>query len=210
MPSTVVHLALAGLVAAGLLGEAFSRRSLAVVFGAVVFADLDVFVGLVVTGGHRAVFHSLLWPMAAGVLLVADTRLAARSRLRESWGPQAVRVAWVAILAFVLAALGLDLVTGGANPLYPLHDQFYRVQGTFLISSQEGIVQTFVEIGSNGGGPKQLGSTAEVHVGSGVDPTAGETEPDTERIFPIAQRGWQLLVILTSVVVVGGRLREEA
>ena len=50
MPSTVVHLALAGLLAAGLLGEWFSRRSLAVVLVVTVLPDLDAFVGLVVQG----------------------------------------------------------------------------------------------------------------------------------------------------------------
>src|SRR6056297_2408857 len=39
MPSTVVHLALAGLIAAGLLGRAFSARSLAVALAAVVLVD---------------------------------------------------------------------------------------------------------------------------------------------------------------------------
>lgn len=209
MPSTVVHLALAGLLAAGLLGETFSRRSLLIVFAAVVFADLDVFVGLVVDGGHRAVFHTLLIPLAGVLFVVSDTRLCERSWLRERWGPGAARVAWVTIAAYAVAAIGVDLVTGGANPLYPVHDQFYRIDGEFILSNQRGVVQTFVDLGANDAGPTSLGSTDEVHVGSGVDPTDGSEPENVERVFPVVQRGWQLLVVVAGLLVVGVRLLEE-
>jgi hypothetical protein len=208
MPSTVVHLALAGLVAAGLLGTAFSRRSLAVVFAAVVFADLDAFLGMVVHGTHRAAFHTLLVPLVAAVLVLYDTRVREGSALVDRFGPTAPQVAWVTIAAYAVAAIGLDLFTDGANPFYPVHDQFYRVNGKAILTNHEGFVQTFVDIGGDtGGGGGAMGSTKDVHVNTGVDPTRGEDPEGVRRIFPIAQAGWQLLLILTSVVVLWGRAR---
>jgi hypothetical protein len=207
VPSTVVHLALAGLLAAGLLGDALDRRALAVVAAAVVFVDLDVFVGLLVPGTHRAAFHTLLLPLLGAVLVIYDTRVREESWLRRRFGPQSPQIAWVVIAAVAVAASGLDLFTSGANPLYPLHDQFYRVDGRVLLSNQRGFVQTFVELGSGPGETAAMGSTQEVHVGSGVDPTRGAEPANVERIFPVVWSGWQLLLVASSAVVLWGRLR---
>jgi inner membrane protein len=209
MPSMVVHLALAGLIAAGLLGTAFSLRSLAVVLAVVALADFDVFVGLVVPGTHRAAFHTLLLPLAVAGFVVYDTRVRERSLLRARFGPRGSTVAWTAVVAFGFAAVGLDLFTSGANPLYPLHDQFYEMNGKAILSNHQGFVQTFVELDGGTVEAKQLGSTEEVHVNSGVDPSRGAEPENVRRVFPVAQAGWQLLLVLTSLVVVGGRLREE-
>ncbi|MFB6084507.1 MAG: metal-dependent hydrolase [Halorientalis sp.] len=211
MPSTVVHLAFAGMLAAALLGDAFSRRSVAVVFAVVIFADLDVFVGLVIPGAHRAAFHTLLLPAAAGALLYYDTRRE-DPWLTRRFGERAPRVGWTAVVAFTFAAVGLDLFTHwGANPFYPLHDQFYSVRGTLEYSTQRGLVQTFVEIGrdpvGDGTGTAALGTTDTYHVNSGVDPTAGREPENVDRVFPVAQSGWQLLLVLTSPVVLWARAR---
>ncbi|SEM97143.1 hypothetical protein SAMN05216388_100149 [Halorientalis persicus] len=209
MPSTVVHLAFAGILAAALLADAFSRRSLAVVFAVVIFADLDVFVGLVVPGAHRAAFHTLLLPTVAGGLLYYDRRRD-RPWLTARFGEQAPRLAWVSLLAFTFAAVGLDLfTTWGANPFYPLHDQFYSVGGTLEYSTQRGLVQTFVEIGGPEPGPQRLGTTDSYHVNSGVDPTRGAEPEAVDRVFPVAQSGWQLLLVLTSPVVLWARARQD-
>jgi inner membrane protein len=213
MPSTVVHLAFAGILAAAVLGDAFSRRSLTVVFAVVIFADLDVFVGLAVPGAHRAAFHTLLIPVVAGGLLYSDLRRD-RPWLTDRFGGRAPRVAWVSLLAFTFAAVGLDLfTTWGANPFYPLHDQFYSVDGTLEYSTQRGLVQTFVEIGtdpvSDGTGTQALGTTDSYHVNSGVDPTAGREPETVDRVFPVAQSGWQLLLVLTSPVVLWARARQD-
>ena len=208
MPSTVVHLALAGLLAACLLGEAFDRRAVAVVLLVTIVPDLDVFASLLVPGTHRAALHSLLIPAVVGGALYYDTRVRDRSAALDRWGRRGVRVAWVSVAAYAVAGIGLDLVTGGANPLYPLHDQFYRVNGEFIVSSRRGLVQTFVEIGG-GVQPKAMGSTGEVHVGSGVDPNRGKEPANVDRIFPVVQSGWQLLLVVTSVFVLGTRFREQ-
>ncbi|MFB6178149.1 MAG: metal-dependent hydrolase [Halorientalis sp.] len=208
MPSTVVHLALAGLIAAGLLGDAFSTRSLAMVLAVVAFVDFDVFVGLVVPGAHRAAFHTLLIPLVATGFLVYDTRVRDRSLLRARYGPDAPRIVGVTLVAVVFAAIGLDLFTTGVNVFYPLHDQFYRVNGKLLVSNHKGFVQTYVHFDGGTVQATTLGSTHQVHIDSGVDPTRGPDPKHARRVFPFAQSGWQLLLVLTSLAVVGGRLRE--
>lgn len=205
MPSTVVHCALAGLLAASLLGPAFSRRSVAAVLGATVVPDLDVFGGFFLPGTHRALLHTFLIPVALAALVYYDTRLRGRSRLGERWGAAGVRAAWVCLVAYAVAGIGLDLFVGGANPLYPVHDQFYRLNGGIEYSTQRGWVQTFVEVGDGGLDAGGVGTTDEVHVSSGVDPTRGAEPERVDRVFPIVRSGWQLLLLVTSLIALAGR-----
>lgn len=215
MPSTVVHMAFAGLIGAALLGSAFDRRAVLVLFGAMVFADLDSFVGIVWSAGHRTVFHTLLLPMGVGGVLAADLGRGEESLLRDrlGWRPRHSRIAWVTLVAYVAAAIGLDLFSaGGANPLWPVHDQFYVINGKVELSSQRGIVQTFVDLGGEQGGeqtsgpePRARGSSEEVFVSTGVDPTEGATPENVDRVFPVVRSGWQLLVLVTGTVVTAAR-----
>jgi hypothetical protein len=205
MASTVVHLAFAGMIAAALLGAAFDRRALLLVFAATAVPDLDSFLPLLSLGGHRAALHTLLLPLGLALVLVVDTVGRDRSALRARWGARGVRIAWVSIVCMAVAGIGLDLFTpGGANPLWPLHDQFYVIDGRLELSSRRGIVQTFLEWG-NGGGPRPtaLGSTEDVTVTTGVDPGPGATGDDgrVDRIFPIARSGAQLLLLLVGTAV---------
>jgi len=212
MPSTIVHMALAGLIGAALLGTAFDRRSVLVLFGAVIFADLDSFVGLVSVVGHRAAFHTLFLPLGVAVVLVVDHYWLQRIRLVDRWGQRGVRIAWVTGVAYVGAAIGLDLFSaGGANPLWPLHDQFYVINGKVELSSQRGIVQTFVDLGSegaeetNGPRPRARGSTQEVHVSTGIDPNRGAEPENVDRVFPVVRSGWQLLLLVVGTGVTAAR-----
>lgn len=218
MVSTVVHAALAGLIAVALLRDAFGVRSLALVVGAVVVVDLDVFIGLWITGAHRAAFHTLLFPLLLSGLVLYETRVRDRSWLRGRFGADGVRTAWVGIVAVVFAGIGPDLFTNGVNLLYPLHDQFYQFTGHVRLSTKEGLVQTFVDLSpaesSDGSGQVAVGSTEEVgdRYWTGVDPQpseGGADSTDVERIFPIVESGEQLLLVLTSAFVVGSRLLEE-
>ena len=151
MPSTVVHLALAALLAAALLRDAYGTRALAVVLAVTVIPDLDTFLGLAFPGIHRAALHTLLIPLLAGTLIYYDTRISERSRLR-AYGTNAPRVAWVAVVAYAFAGIAPDLFMNGVNLLYPLHDRFYTVSGNLLISDQRGLVQTFWQPATSGGG----------------------------------------------------------
>jgi membrane-bound metal-dependent hydrolase YbcI (DUF457 family) len=210
VPSTVVHVALGWLLAAALL-EAVDRRALAVLTVAVIIPDLDAFLGILVPGTHRALLHTLLLPGLVALGLAIDTRWRERSWLRNRLSDTDIRLAWVTLLAVAVAAIGLDLVTGGANPLYPLHDQFYRVNGKVILSSQRGLVQTFFEIAPDGAiDAKDLGSTKEVHVSSGVDPNRGQEPANVERVFPLVRSGWQLLLVVSGLLAVGIRRRDAA
>jgi hypothetical protein len=187
MPSTVVHVALAGIVGAALLAEYFDGKAILAVMAAVAFIDLDVFVGLVLPGTHRAAFHTLLLPGLAGGLLWLDLRarqyalvrdrtpLSDRSWLRARWGARGVRITWVSVVAVTLAGIGLDLFFNGVNIFYPVHDRFYTVSGEMLYSNQRGFVQTLIEVnlsdlvepitesgGDSGGGATDAGGTESV------------------------------------------------
>nr|WP_255317942.1 metal-dependent hydrolase [Halomicrobium sp. LC1Hm] len=214
MPSTVVHMAVAGLIGAALLGTAFDRRSVLILFGAMIAADLDSFVGLVSVVGHRTAFHTLLVPITAAVVLLVDLRRGEGSWVRRRWGPRGVRITWVTIVAYAGAAIGLDLFSaGGANPLWPLHDQFYAIDGTIELSSRRGIVQTFVDLGSERGGDASSsetvarGTSRDVNVSTGIDPNpdGGDTAGPVDRVFPVVRSGWQLLVLVVGTTVTAAR-----
>lgn len=210
MPSTVFHAALAGLVAAALLGDEFDARAVAVAAGATAFIDLDVFLGWYVIGAHRAAFHTLLLPGAAAALLYYDTRIRPESRLRSKWGTYGSRVAWTAVAAVTFAGIGPDLTFNGVNLFYPLHDQFYAFDGELYYSTDRGIVQTFVDLEESA-----RGTTRETQFYTGVDPEPGSAGADAggerspERIFPVVANGDQLIVVVTSLVAVAGRLLDQ-
>jgi len=207
MPSTLVHVAIGGLVAVGLLGDSFDRRSLLVVLGAAAFPDLDTFVGLVVAGAHRSLFHTLLLPALLGLLVWFDARRS-DSWLRERFDGHGVRVAAVAVLALLFGGIAPDLVTNGVNWLYPVTDQFVALSGHLLVSNQRGIVQTFVEFSRPNAGGAVVGNTHTLHYSTGVDPTPGPDSAAVERVFPVVDSGMQLLLVALSVVLVTVRIRE--
>jgi inner membrane protein len=216
MPSTLVHLAFGGMVAAALLGSVFDRRSLLVVLAVVAAPDLDSFIALFFVAGHRTVLHTYVIPIAASAVLYVDLRLRDRSLVRGRWGPEGVRLAWVSIVALVFAGIGLDFVDHGVNPLWPLHDQFYVLDGRFEISDHRGIVQTYVDLSpeTEQAGPRSRGSSQEVNISTGVDPNPGgegggpdpDTVEDPERMFPVVRHGWQLAILVTGTVVTAARL----
>lgn len=211
MTGTIVHMAFAGMIAAAFLGEAFDRRSLALVLAVTAFPDLDSFIPLVAGFGHRTVFHNFVIPVAGAVLLWVDRRRE-QSWLRSRWGPRGVRIAWVSLVCYAVAAVGLDMVSGVVNPLWPFYDQFYALEGKLVISDQRGIVQTFIETGGDRGAgsvpsPEPRGSSTEVDVSTGVDPDPSGTRTDPERVFPIARAGWQLVLLLAGAAVTAARFR---
>ncbi|MFC7136653.1 metal-dependent hydrolase [Halobaculum litoreum] len=208
MPSTLVHVALAGLLAAALLRESdFSRRAVAVVLAAAVLPDLDSFVSPFLAGAHRSLGHNALVPLLALAFLVYDTRVRESSWLRDRWGTAAPGVAWVALAGFAVAGVGLDYVANGVNLFWPLHDQFYTLNGRAGLSTRRGFFQTFVTLT-----PDEVRTTENLHYSTGVDPSPGAEPENVERVFPLVWAGWQLLLVATSVGVLGARFarsREE-
>jgi hypothetical protein len=217
MASTLVHVAFAGLLAAALLGPYYDRNAVLVVFAFTAFPDLDSFIALVSVAGHRTVLHTFLIPIGFGLLLAVDTRLREESFVRRRWGQRGVVVGWTGIVAYAVAGNGLDFIGAGINPLWPLHDQFYDLDGKLELSDQRGVIQTFVDLSPDDGGapaPEGKGSSQDVNVSTGIDPDPSGTEKDPERIFPVVRAGWQLWILLvgTAVTVVRfrvGRLTEE-
>jgi hypothetical protein len=212
MASTLVHVALAGLLAAGLLGDAFDRGSVLVVLGATALVDADAFLGLVVEGTHRAAFHTVLLPAAMAALAYYDLQVREESWLRR-WRPDAGRVAGVTVLAVAVAAIGLDMVINGVNAFYPLHDQFYTVDGKALLSNQRGFVQTFVELEPEtnaAAGTTEVKTTGDEHYSTGVDPQKGSEPADVERTFFLVGSGERLLLAVTGYAVVVARFWERS
>ena len=217
MPSTLVHVALAGLLAAALLGAAYDLRTLVVVLAVATLPDLDAFGAFLFSGAHRALLHTFLIPLVAAGVVAVDTRLRDQSGLRDRFGPRGVRVTWVGVLAFAVAGIGLDFVTNGVNALYPVVDQFYVLDGKLELSTAEGLVQTFVEApaktgagtGSGVPAPESVGTTENVTYTTGVDPEPdpGVESGPVERVFPVVRSGWQLLVVLAGAVTVLARFR---
>lgn len=202
MPSLVVHYAFVGLLAATVLGAAFDRRSLLVALVVVTVPDIDAFIALFFSVGHRAATTNLVIPALGGAVLVTDLYAREESYVRTRWGAYGVRVAWFCVVVYAVGHVLLDAITGGANLFWPVHDQFYSISGRLELSSQRGIVQTFVE-GSGG-----MGDAGEIQMSTGVDPNpSGDTSADepVDRIFPIARSGWELYVLVVGTLATAAR-----
>ncbi|WP_123621270.1 hypothetical protein [Halorubrum sp. CSM-61] len=210
MAPTLVAAAVGALLAAALLGAAFDRRSVAVVVAAAVAPDLDAVASLVVPGATNALLHTLWLPLVAAGALYWDTVAADKSRFRARFGWRGARVAWVALAAFLVAGIGTDLFgAAGANLLYPVHDAYYRIDGRLVLSTQEGIVQTFVALGADGPGTLPLetvGTTASHAIPTFANPDGrpGLTLGG-DRELSLVRSGWQLVVVAAAVATLAVR-----
>ncbi len=204
MPSVVVHVAFAGLLATALLGEEFDPRAILVVMVACALVDLDTFVGIYVPGTHRAAFHNVFVVTIPGLLLLWDGRLRETSVVRTRFGQYGYRVAWLSLVAVLAAHVSLDAFFNGVNVFWPVHDRFYDFSGRMLLTDQRGLVQTFLELETTADGTPTVadsavrGTTDDTHYATGFDPTRGDPGPDTERIFPVASSGELFVVTLAS------------
>ena len=204
MPSTIVHLAFAALIATALLGAAFDRRALLFILVVMALPDLDSFVDVGNVPGHRMLLHNIWLAVVPTVALGIDLSVREQSFVRERFGDRGVRIAWVTILCYVVAHLGLDMADGVVNLFWPVHDQFYDLRGTIELSDQRGVVQTFVD-GKGFLLFEAEGSTEDIYITTGVDPGPSTGEEDPERLFPIFRAGWQLVLFVTGLFVTGAR-----
>jgi len=204
VPSTLVHVAVGGLVGAALLGDRFTPRAIAVVIVVGAVPDLDSFLAPVIAGAHRSALHTLLLPALLGALVYVDARVLDRSRLRERWGPGAPYVAGVAVAALLAGGVLPDMVTNGVNALWPLHDQFYTVDGELKLSTTEGLVQTFVDLSPEA--TSRASTTDNTRYSTGANPTPWkEDDAPVERVFPVVTAGWQLMLVGLSAATVSVR-----
>ena len=197
MVPTLVNLAFGALIAAALLGAAFDRRSVAVVVFAAVLPSADAVASLLVEGATNALLHNVFVPTLLGAAIYWDTAHREESWIRSRYGWRGVRVAWVALASFAVAGIGADLFgENGAALLFPVYDEFYRVSGRLVLSTQEGVVQTYVEFGNGLLLLDSLGGPDDHHVASWINPTPGTEVPaDAERQFRIVDEGWQAVVV---------------
>ncbi len=208
MPASTVHVGFGLLLAAGLLGKYYDRTALLVVVAALLLPEADALAGWVMAGAHRTLFHNYVFTAVLAAALWWDTRRET-SWLRGRFGTYGVRVAWVAVFAHTFAHLALDWAhLDGINALWPLHDEFFRLEGELYVSSEAGLVQTFVDledVGFGGGA-----SRAETHVATPADPTPDSDPGPVDRRVPIAVGGWQLYLVAVGLfVVVAKRFQSE-
>lgn len=210
MPSTVVHVAFAGLLGAALLDDAFDTRSILFVMGSSALLDLDTLIGIVVPGTHRAALHNVWIILVPATVLLWDGAVREESLVRERWGDAAPRVAWVTLTALLVAHVLFDAFFNGVNLFWPLHDRFYDLSGTLLVTDQRGLVQTFVELDAGEiAASTARGTTENTHYRTGFDPTRGEPVTGVERIFPIAATGERFVLTVAGFAAVFVRLVEE-
>lgn len=213
MPSTLAHAGFAVLLLAALWRGPIDRRILALLLVVIAAPEADSLAGLWLDGAHRALLHSLTIPLVVGAWLYWDTRVRGpdASRLRGRFGPLGVRLAWIVLFAHVFAHALLDYAhLEGINVLYPVYDRFFRLEGDLLLSSTDGLVQSFVEVqtdpetGAVSRDVGSVGTTADTHVANPVE-LSPEPDPDDPILLPIAESGWQLYLVLTGLFVLVAR-----
>lgn len=211
MPSTVVQTAFGVAIAVGLLGAYYDRRALLFVVAVLVFPEADTLLGWALDGGHRTALHNGVLVVVAAAALWWD---ASRedSWIRGRFGPSGVRLAWVGLFAHAFAHVAMDWAhLQGVNLLWPIHDQFFRLEGSAYLSSTDGFVQTFVEVAEDaesgerrvdyGGGE----SRRETHVSNPAQPSPDPDPGPVDRRFPVAVQGWQLYLIAVGVFTLAAR-----
>ena len=206
MPPTLVTVAVGVLLGVALLGEAFDRRSMAVVALAAAVPDLDAVLSLWIRGATNAALHTFFIPLSAAIALYLDTRREG-SWLREQYGWYGVRVAWVAVAVYAVAGVSMDLFNiESAAVLYPVSNRYFSIVGKLVLSTQEGVVQSYVEFGDGWLSAGTYGTTESRHISTWVNPTPGtDNPPGAERVVRVVDSGWQLVVVGTAAATLAAR-----
>ena len=219
VPSTLVHISLALLLAAGLLGSEFDGRAAVVVVTATALPDLDVAIEPILSGAHRSVGHTFVLPALLFAALAIDARRGPDSVLRRRYGDRGVTLAVTAVVCLFGAGIVPDLVVGGINAFYPIHDAFYTVDGRLFYSTDRGWVQTFVDLSSDDPAPQRTTSNFDFRTVLDAEPTLGVEESGgggggggdgeqqrVERLFPVAMTGFRAWLLPLAAFVTGTRL----
>jgi hypothetical protein len=211
MPPTLVNVAVGVLLGVALLGAAFDWRSVGIVAVAAALPDFDAVLSLFVHGATNAMLHSAFIPLAATALLYWDTERREASRLRSRYGWYGVRVAWVALAAYAVAGIGLDLFNiESVAVLYPLSNDYYAIVGKFVLSTQEGVVQSYVEFGNSLLSVRTVGTTDGRHIATWMNPTPGTGNPaGADRVVRIVDSGWQLVLVLGAIAAIPAKFFVE-
>jgi hypothetical protein len=207
MPPTLVHASLGVLLGAALLGAAFDRWSILLVVTLAVLPDLDLVAAVVLPGTGNALLHSL-WLVVLGVALVYwETEVRKQSWLRDRHGWRGIRIAWVGLAATAVAGIGLDLFSdAGVNLLFPVSDRFYAIDdGMLLYSTQDGLIQSYVDTGGPGlVSLDSQGTTATHRVNTWLTPSE-----DGDRTIYFVREAWQAVVVVAATALIAVRFRGE-
>lgn len=203
MSPTLVNIAIGILIGCALLGAAFNRRSITIVALAAALPDADVLLLVVWDGAINAVFHSIFIPIIGALLLYWDTEIRNESTIHSRWGPYGVRVAWVSLASYGVAGIGFDFFTvEGVALLFPLSDSVYGLSGRLVFSTQEGFIQEYIRLDSDGILPVwHLGTIGTYPIETGVLPQAN----GDERVIYLVQTGYHLVFVVTAVATLLAR-----
>lgn len=203
MPSALFHIAIGLLIGLAVLGDDMDARALAIIAFAALLPDIDALLAFKFSGAHRVYLHNVFVFLVPAALLLAARRAGYMRRVTTRW-PDAERVLWTAVVVVAVAGVGLDAVASGANLLYPVHDQFYQVQGTVSYSPQHGFEQTVTDVDR-----ARIGSSAEIYYPNGVELAPGRDPRQMTWRVPLFGNTLQLLLSLTVFGIVGYRLRHR-
>lgn len=197
MPSTVIHLSLAFIIACTLIpNNMFTVKSLLIVSAPVIFLDIDAFFYVVEEGLHRTLFHNVVLPTVIVLIFFYDIFIRDESYTKKRFDKTTATILIAtSYTAVVIAGLGLDFADTGVNLFWPIHDQFYTLEGKFVLSSEKGIVETFSEFGDE----ESASTTDNVVYNTPINPSSPS---ESERVYPIAYKPWQLVLIIASIVLV--------
>lgn len=202
MPSALFHGAIGILIGLAILGDALDGRTLAIIAFAALLPDIDALLAFWFPGAHRVYLHNVFVFLVPAALLLAVRRTGSLERLKTRW-PDVERVLWTAVIVVAVAGIGLDAVASGVNLFYPVHDQFYQVEGSVVYSSHAGVEQTVMGVDA-----KRVGTTDEVYYASGVPPVSGTNAGEVWRV-PLFGNTLQLLLSITVFLIVGYRMRHQ-
>ncbi|RNJ26618.1 hypothetical protein [Halosegnis longus] len=202
MVTTLVAVATGVLVAAAML-DRLSARAVGLVAVAAALPDVDAALAILHPGLHNAALHNVWLPLTAVILLTSR-----RIGLRERLTADAMRLAWAAVVAYTVA-VAFDLFNvESAAVLWPLHDRFFAVYGQLAYSTTEGLLFTFFE--PQFGGGELLPKAGQGTVSGGYTVPSPFVTGDGETVRAVlVNAGWELLVALVAVVVVGLRFVEQ-
>jgi len=207
MVSTIVHVSVGVIISCALLpSDKISLKSIGIVGLSVALLDFDAFL-FSSTELHRAVLHNVIFPSFIISIIAFDILYRDNSYIGKFFETDwVIVISFVSYISVIFAGIGLDYSDSGVNLLWPIHDQFYTLDGKFIYSSEKGIVQTFFESPETVTSDNPKDTTETVDFKTPVDPPK---ESSTERVFPIAKSGWQLVIIGTSVITVFSRIGVE-
>jgi hypothetical protein len=206
MPSSLVHATFGALVGLALLQDEFDEWALLAVVIAAIFPDIDSFIAIWFPGMHRTLLHNIFIAVIPAFILFYATQIRGTDFLERHWGAHGERVVWTCIVVVIVAHVGLDVVESGTNIFWPMYDQFFHLTGILVFSAQSGVEQTFY--GANA--DLALGTTEDMYYVTPVDP-AKPDEPveEAEIVIPFFGNGYELLLTLVSLLVVGPHIRRQ-